>query len=129
MDFERQLAQTKKYVLVIFILWLPFLFTDIHKPVVWGLIFGTGVGLINISQLGYRLKKMPELGFQQAVTYMKLGYGIRLILLILSLLLAFRHPEYINLKTTAIGIFIAPFVATMLFGWSLFRENYFKDKN
>ena len=125
MEFERQLAQTKKFVCVILIFYLPFLFTSIHKPLLWGLIFGTSIGLVNISQLGYRLKKMPELSMHRAITYMKIGYGMRFGLIILSLLLAFKHPEYLNLKTTALGIFIAPFTAIVTYGYKLLCKNYF----
>ena len=125
MEFERQLAQTKKFVCIILILYFPFLFTSIHKTLIWGLIFGTTVSLVNISQLGYRLRKLPELSMHRAITYMKIGYGLRFVLIILSLFLAFKHPEYLNLKTTALGIFVAPFIAIGRYWYTFIRENYF----
>lgn len=67
---------------------------------------------------------MPELSIQRAMAYMKIGYGMRFLLIILSLALAFTHPEYLNLKTTALGIFIAPFIAIVIFGYNQLRKNY-----
>lgn len=93
---------------------------------VWGLLFGTAVSLINALQLGNRLKKMAYLPVHQAVTFMKIGYGIRLILIIASLMLAFKHPEFLNLKATAVGLFVAPAVSSLVFGFFLLKEGFSK---
>ena len=124
MDFERQLAETIRFVYLILVFFLPFLFTSINKPLIWGLIFGIIVSIVNAIQIGNRLKKISELPLQRAVTYMKIGYGMRFLLIILSLMLAFKHPEYLNLKATALGIFIAPFIAIVLYGYKLLHKNY-----
>lgn len=126
MDLDKQLDRTRKITLVILALFMTGLIHNSQSPFVWGLIFGTVVSLINAQLLANRLKKMSGLSINQAILFMRIGYGMRLVLVIVSLMLAYRHPGILNLKATAIGLFVSPAVSTLSFGFFLLKENFSK---
>ncbi len=109
-EFQLQLSRTVKVVRLILGLMALGLIYDYRSPLIWGVMLGTGVSLINSIMLGNRMKKMVELPIFQAIFFMRQGYAIRLIFILFALYMGLKLPQF-DLYAVAAGLFVAQAVS------------------
>ena len=69
-----------------------------------GLLLGTAGGLTNFFMMAYRVKHCADLPPDKAIGYMRRGWLIRLVFILLVLTLA-ANVRQINFAATVVGLF------------------------
>lgn len=76
---------------------------------VYGLVFGSLGSMLYLLLMGYRIKRSSALPPQEAVSYMRAGWLIRLSLIVFFLMIAVKLP-FLNFWFVVVGLFSHHFV-------------------
>ena len=82
--------------------------------VIWGTLLGYTVCLLNYLFMAYCVSKAVEKDINQAKAYISSTYGIRMIIIAITIIVAIRNPQWFNYIATAIP-FLFPRIVIMVF--------------
>lgn len=124
---EPQLKRTVKSTSIVVAFIALMVLLDMRNPVYKGLLIGTLVSLQNAILLSRRIKKVAaikELG--KAISYMRRGFFIRLIIIMATLWLTVRMPS-VSMYAAAVGLFVAPGLSISDFFITVINESILKQ--
>jgi len=97
-----------------------------------GLLLGSVVGIVYIYLLFNRLIRIDSMAADKAVAFMRMGFVMRLTLIMAVMYLAISTP-LLDIYGVAFGLFIAPIISVLDFNISLIKDYRTqltqKDKN
>lgn len=121
---EEQLKRTVKSTAIVVALMLLAVLLDYQNPVYKGLFIGTLVSLQNAIQLSKRIKKASTINdVGKAISYMRRGFFIRLIVIMATLWLSIRIPS-VSVNAAAVGLFVAPLFSISDFFITVIKESF-----
>ncbi|AEG61895.1 ATP synthase subunit I [Desulforamulus ruminis] len=124
---ETQLRRTVKSTAIIVAFIMLMVVLDIGNPVYKGLLVGTLVSLQNAILLSRRIKKVAAIkDIGKAISYMRRGFYIRLIIIMATLWLSIKIPG-ISVNATAVGLFVAPVLSISDFFITVIKESILKQ--
>ncbi|AQS60381.1 ATP synthase subunit I [Desulforamulus ferrireducens] len=126
-NLEVQLKRTVKSTAIIVAFMALALILDLQNGVYQGLFIGSLISLQNAILLSKRIKKastMKDVG--KAISYMRRGLFIRLIIIMATLWLSIRIPS-VSVNATAVGLFVAPVMSVSDFIITLIKESHLKQ--
>lgn len=82
------------------------IFADNWRPVAAGFAAGTLISIINGQLLRNKVLQLTRVAADNSGKRTGLGFGLRLALVLLGALMAFRFPEVLNLPAILVGSFI-----------------------
>lgn len=83
-----------------------------HQNWILGFIVGAGASIVYFILMSYRILKSLEVMPSKAVSYMRAGWLIRLIFVILVLILALKIPD-IHFLAAIVGLFSLQFIIVL----------------
>lgn len=95
-----------------------FIFED-KKAIIFGIIFGTSISILNFIELEKSLIKSSQMNSRQAQSYATRKYFLRYIITAIVILISIK-ASYINVIGTIIGLLLLKFV--------IMFTNLFNDK-
>ena len=126
-SLETQLKRTVKSTAIIVAFMALALVFDFQNSVYKGLFIGSLVSLQNAILLSKRIKKASTIkDVGKAISYMRRGLFIRLIVIMATLWLSIRIPS-INVNAAAVGLFVAPVLSVADFIITLIKESTLKQ--
>ncbi|AEF95454.1 hypothetical protein Desca_2636 [Desulfotomaculum nigrificans CO-1-SRB] len=121
---EQQLKRTVKYTSIVVAVVAVAMVVDLHNAVYKGFFIGTLISLQNSIFLSRRIKKVSAIKHVgKAISYMRRGFYIRLILIIATLWLSSRIPG-VSVNAAAVGLFVAPTLSIADFLITLVKEHH-----
>lgn len=132
MDEIKKLKQDiiRKVIIVDFLLvGLTVLVFDDYMPVIFGLIFGTAIGVLNFMQLSSTLTQAVKMDPTKAKGYTTSRYMIRYIITGVVLYVSVLNPK-VHVIGTLIGLVLIKFVVlfTNLFNDKKYFKNIFRRR-
>lgn len=94
---------------------------DPASPFRWGLLVGTLVSIIYSFLIYNRLRHIGQLPINKAVAFMRIGFVMRLTLVMAVLYLSIS-TDLIDIYGVALGLFIAPVISVIDFNFSLIKK-------
>lgn len=121
---EQQLKRTVKYTSIVVAVVTVAMVLDGHNPAYKGLFIGTLISLQNAIFLSRRIKKVSTITHVgKAISYMRRGFYIRLLLIMATLWLSNKIPG-VSMNAAAVGLFIAPILSIADFLIVLIKERH-----
>lgn len=126
-NLEVQLKRTVKSTAIIVGFMALALVLDFRNGVYQGLFIGSLISLQNAILLSKRIKKASTIkDVGKAISYMRRGLFIRLIIIMATLWLSIRIPS-VSVNATAVGLFVAPVMSVSDFIITLIKESHLKQ--
>ncbi|MBM7853737.1 putative membrane protein [Desulfohalotomaculum tongense] len=116
-----QLARTIKFTGIVGFVFSLGLILEPSSPFRWGLVIGTVVGVVNSVLIYNRMKHIADMPFEKAVAFMRMGFFMRLLMIMAVLFLAIRF-DALDIYGVAFGIFVAPMITMIDFNISLLND-------
>jgi len=116
MNYKIKVARIKRYTFILLFIFLIGVFTPYYQ-VFAGLVIGGAVSLINMLYTARKVDKLGEvavkIGEDEKPRYASTGMLTRIALSVLVVLVAMQFPEYFNIYSTIIGLFVAQLVTVV----------------
>jgi len=120
---EEQLKRTVRSTSVVVAVMALALLLDWQNQVYKGLFIGTLVSLQNAILLSRRIKKAATIqDVGKAISYMRRGFFIRLIIIMATLWLSVRMKS-VSVNAAAVGLFVAPVLSMSDFFINVIKES------
>ncbi|MBO8138136.1 MAG: ATP synthase subunit I [Desulfotomaculum sp.] len=127
-----QLARTIKFTGLAALVIIAGIILEPSSSFRWGLLVGTLAGVVNAVLIYNRMRHIHELPPQKAIAFMRMGFVMRL-LMIMSVLFLALSTEALDIYGVAFGIFVSPVITMIDFNISLlsdYKANFIlKNKN
>ncbi|WP_312420416.1 ATP synthase subunit I [Anaerospora hongkongensis] len=106
------LKRILSHLLIWIVLVAAVLYGTDHQNWILGFIVGAGASIVYFILMSYRILKSLEVMPSKAVSYMRAGWLIRLIFVILVLILALKIPG-IHFLAAIVGLFSLQFIIVL----------------
>lgn len=115
-NYQKKIIRITKYTLVLELLFTIGLITP-YSTIFLGLMLGTAVSLINSLYAAWKINRIGELAAKtkenNKIKYSSTGMLSRMALSVLAVLLVLEYPQYFNLYSTLIGLFITQIISVV----------------
>lgn len=116
MNYKIKVARITRYTFILLFIFLIGVFTPYYQ-IFAGLVIGGAVSLVNMLYTARKIDKLGEIavkiGENEKPSYASTGMLTRIALSVLGVLVALQFPEYFNVYSTIIGLFVAQLVTVV----------------